>query len=284
MVPYTREMKERLEKALANMNAELAKAIETLEADNRKGTIEHGVRALELKEDAVSCFPGIEVIKGIDLPFFAVYDTFYDLDQARSAAQTAIVLKGLGDADAERIPEAIAKLKLSLAEVKLNMVQRPPWVAGDETKSILDDLVEKIERAIKKLEDNADGTATSDDGALHDIWLAKREFLIDVSDPMRLWDAYTLLEVLDIWLDGLVRYPIGPEGRWPDVPAGVLRDAKRAKEKLELLVRRTPLKEHPGEAAPGAPESVPPPPPDYPPGYEDLPPFPPPLPPGQEWA
>ena len=68
------KMAEHLDKA----NAELAKAIQALDADDYDGAAQAIANTIDSKHDAVTCLPDVGRPPGKVLPFFPVYELFDD--------------------------------------------------------------------------------------------------------------------------------------------------------------------------------------------------------------
>lgn len=285
----TKEKKEEIARDIEAIDARIAAAREAIKADKYDDAKDQLGKAIELKGVLVTHFPGIDVNgEGFFLPFFAIYETFGDIDTLlRQAEGFVTVLMNPGGVlkpgvtihgANPSLADLIDRLKIFLSELEINLLDKP-WFEGDTAPDILEELADKLRDIIAALQSFLDGNPI-DPSVFKGVEALKKKFLDEVSDSISLWDAYVLLSRIDELLLSVLRWVIEWKplrGRSLIVVRRWLELAEAHKHKLKGLVDGTPLHQD-GGAAPGGAKpdrTTPPPKPQYPPGFEDLPPFPP---------
>jgi hypothetical protein len=271
---------------LRSVNAAIARARQQADGGNWDSAVDATGLAIGLKLHALYPIPGINVdANGFLLPFYVVYDEFSTVDDKIEKltidsnllwGRDRGVLQQAGPKARHRVQkrleECLKELSKAISRIR-DLSNNLPWFQGDDAPDMLEDLADGLESIKRKLE-NKQPLGTGRGSDLEQVRALKRNFLVEVSDSLPLWDVYELFRELDKKLErALTLIRTGKvKGRYGLRVKRLLELAERIKRKLESLITGIPADLEPRPLGPPRPT---PPVPDYEPGQEDLPPFPP---------
>ena len=125
MTDFTPEMKRTLRERLDAIDSQLEQARDEAERGATADALARIARAIDMKHDALTIFPGVDVRPGVELPFFPVYDVFFDVDQgAFLVGQIVASVQATPGATADQIRELSARLKNTIDELSVNLLRR----------------------------------------------------------------------------------------------------------------------------------------------------------------
>jgi hypothetical protein len=260
MVNFRKNSKEFILETLKKINEELKTAIETLKSDGVKAAIddltsdpssksaksslesalkpalEASTRALDLKQDMVTGFPGIEARPGVEIPFFAIYETFYDADRRYHTFSRP-------GKDGKEIAGWIEQ---SIKEIETNLINKYGKLYDDP--NVLE-ILREIVAELKDLKDEIEAKGRAVGRTSRKLEELKHRFFKLFQAPLDLWVVYLDCETIDIWLENGLAVLLElnlTSPRKDDIKDVIdevrtnLERAEKRKKALERLVGDTP--------------------------------------------
>jgi hypothetical protein len=204
----TDEAKKKITAHLTKVNAELKLARTAVEAGDVKSAMEHIIEAADAKHLGISELPNVPLSPRHDLPFYAIYDLFSDIDHLVSELHHAIlVVQGVLSKTSGLLEpgDFLGKLSELIEELMRNFIMKYKNV-DSAALDIINELIEALVK-IRKLVRDKDFTGVHAFG--EDIFDSPRElklkFLEATGGDIKLDDLYKKFYWLDVDLTLLVK-------------------------------------------------------------------------------